>query len=221
MKEIDFLPIWYKEKKRKQVSYQRQYLALVIVFIAVMLWNYVSTQAISKADAQIIRDASKQTESAIAVLEYNKILNRLQELQGKAKLLDQVDSRIDISAVLAEMSHLTGNKVVLSSLEIKAEKVSGKNKGKNGYIVKPARSRSKSRSIPGGSTKFRIMLHGVAANPKEVGELICRFEQSGYFQQIYPSYSRNTQIRGAGPSGKDLIVTEFELSCYLANYISH
>ena len=63
MKEIDFLPEWYKSDKRRQVSYRTQYIAISSVFAVMMLWGFISTRSISKARAQIAHLATKQTQA--------------------------------------------------------------------------------------------------------------------------------------------------------------
>jgi len=49
--------------------------------------------------------------------------------------------------------------------------------------------------------------------------LICRLEDSPYFQLVYPSFSRNRNIKtGTNLAGENYPASEFEISCYLANY---
>jgi len=50
--------------------------------------------------------------------------------------------------------------------------------------------------------------------------LICKLEDSPYFCQVIPSFSKNKKIKAEGSaSGKELQVSEFKISCYLANYL--
>ncbi len=81
-----------------------------------------------------------------------------------------------------------------------------------------------------------MVIRGVAADASNVAALICRLEDSPYFCQVVPSFSRTAVINAAGsPSfrsrtkspntkgsvqetGGKIQVSEFEISCYLANY---
>jgi len=49
--------------------------------------------------------------------------------------------------------------------------------------------------------------------------LICKLDDSPYFCQVVPSFSRNKKMKvGTGLAGENFQVSEFEISCYLANY---
>jgi hypothetical protein len=73
-----------------------------------------------------------------------------------------------------------------------------------------------------GDVRFRILLAGVAASPENVGELVCRLEASSFFRNVYSSGFRNRSIEvpvaRAADVKETLQVSEFEITCYLANY---
>ena len=79
-----------------------------------------------------------------------------------------------------------------------------------------------------GDVRFKVEISGIAADAGDVAELICKLEDSPYFCQVYPSFSRNSRIKaGTVPwLGSDSSYTaddsyqisEFEIGCYLANY---
>ena len=76
------------------------------------------------------------------------------------------------------------------------------------------------KAMPLGDVRFKVVMSGVASNARDVGELICRLEDSPYFCQVIPSFSRNKKIKTKSiTSGRDFPVSEFKLSCYLANYL--
>ena len=82
--------------------------------------------------------------------------------------------------------------------------------------------------------RFRVVIGGVAADASDVAALICMLEDSPYFCKVVPSFSRTIVINVAGnPSfnsestnetvqknekNKQIKVSEFEISTYLANY---
>jgi hypothetical protein len=85
-----------------------------------------------------------------------------------------------------------------------------------------------------------VVIAGVAADTRDVADLISKLEESPYFFQVVPSFSKSTKLEVKGrPStsaatdavrratetrsevsdaGKSLQATEFEINCYLANY---
>jgi hypothetical protein len=156
-------------------------------------------------------------------------------LHKKARFIERINSKIDVASVLAEMSYLIDESIVLRDVEFIAEKCKDKQEENSKTIsaVRVAGGGSKdNRGLPLGDIKFKIVIAGIAADSAEVAELICKLEDSPYFHLVYPSFSKNTKIRISANSQRDSVnsdalltegneqiqVAEFEISCYLANY---
>jgi len=234
MKEIDFLPKWYKEDQRQQVYMRRQYGILALIFLAMMAYNVVVTQKTARATAELAQFEEKRIRAENALHEFNLITKTLNELQSKADLVDRIDSKIDVAALLAEMSHVIGETVVLSRVECIAEPLPDgtQDATSNDPGVRTA-DRSGRSAKPGlsGNVRFKLILAGVAARPADVAALVCRLDDSAYFRQVYPSFSRNAEITvparsprtgskagGGNPTAEKIATSEFEITCYLANY---
>jgi len=241
MKEIDFLPEWYKSGQRRQVSYRTQYIALGGVFVVMVVWNFIATHSISKVRAQFAQMAIRQTQAEGLSVKLAELKSELRGLQEKAEFIEEIDSKIDVAGVLAEMSFLIDEKIVLSRVVFIAEKFEDKQRGelsaRAGTVVSAVRTKlGEKRELPLGHVRFRVEIGGVAAEAKNVADLICRLEDSPYFCQVVPSFSRTDVInvagnplfpsRTKGPNTKGSVretrgniqVSKFEISCYLANY---
>ncbi len=222
MKEIDFLPEWYKSGRRRQISYRAQYVALGGIFVVIMVWNFIATHSISKATAELALGAERQAEAKNVSREFAGIKSQVTQLQKKAKSVEEIDSKIDVANVLAELSFLIDEKIVLGKVEFGAEKFANTQKGKAnaGSTVRVARAKFGGKGAQLlGDVRFKIVISGIAADASNVAELICRLEDSPYFCQVIPSFSRSKKIKvGMNSAREDLQVTEFEISCYLANY---
>jgi len=247
MKEIDFLPEWYKSGQRRQLSYRTQSLALGGIFLVMMVWSVTTTHSISEANAELAEMGIKQAQAENVSSELNLLRGELKEFQKKAASLDQIDSKIDVANVLAELSFLVDRRVVLSKVQMIAEKfVDEKESGSpapTGTVVRVARENpGKKEDLLLGNVRFRIVAAGVAADASDVAALMCKLEDSPYFCQVVLSYSRSTETQNEntlqpspeaeaakkepGASGsvaeagmsKKIQVTEFEMTCYLANY---
>lgn len=221
MKEIDFLPDWYKSGRRRQISYRTQYVALGGVFVIMVVWNLIAAHSISKAAAELTVDATNQAGTQSASQEFARIKSEVAELQKKAQAIEQIDSKIDVASVLAEMSFLIDEKIVLSKVEFIAERFEDRQEGKpsSGSAVRVAGGNSRGkRSSTLGEVRFRIVVGGVASDASDVAELVCRLEESAYFCEVTSSW-RNREIKAAtGLVKGNFQVSEFEIRCYLANY---
>ena len=245
MKEIDFLPEWYKNGRRRQLSYRTQYIALAGVLVVMVVWNFIATHSISQARAQFAQRAAEQAQAESVSAKLSEFESQLRGLQKKAESVAQIDSKIDVAGVLAEMSFLIDEKVVLSKVEFVAEKYAGKQDAKpspqTGAVVRVVRAKMmEKREQPIGDVRFKVLVGGVAADASDVMALICKLEDSPYFCQVVLSFSRDAQVeiksepaersmpQAVGgvvgletrrqEAGEKVPVSEFEISCYLANY---
>ena len=248
MKEIDFLPEWYKNGRRRQVSYRTQYIALGGVFVVMIVWSFITTHSISQARAQVARMETNQAQAKKVSAELTEIEDEIRVLRNNADSIEQIDTRIDVASVLGEMSYLIDDSIVLQKVEFIAEKLTNELEAGNtpgaGAVVRAVRAKSNNtKGLLLGKVRFKVVLVGVAADASDVAALMCKLEDSPYFCQVVLSYSRgdakvtvqNTPSLGRETTesekkdrGKNSVkgtanrseiqVNEFEINCYLANY---
>jgi Tfp pilus assembly protein PilN len=244
MKEIDFLPEWYKSGRRRQLSYQSQYLALAGIFVVMIVWNIFATRSISKARAESADLAVEQAQAESVSVQLVDLKKRIRVHQNKRKSIENMDSKINVASVLAEISFLVDEKIILKKVEFKPEKfpeyVKSKSSSKSNSVVQVVSSKSgQKQDVPIGNVRFRVVISGIAADARNVAALICKLEDSTYFDDIVLAFSRNGQIEKSGiisiPANRNIIgnrssmtgdgnpdeklqISEFEINCYLANY---
>lgn len=243
VREIDFLPDWYKSGRQRQVGYYAQYAVLASVLVVMIVWSLVTTYLVLRAAGQLAAARSRQQEAELISQEFDRIQSQVAELQKKADIITSVDSRINVANVLAELSFLIDEKVVLSKVQITAEKfVEDEGATGHGAGVRAASDKSGRGASAGdwsGDVRFKVVITGMAVDAGCVAELIRRLEDSPYFCLVYPSFSRNGQIKGqkgrlsaergdwqptqvtarlSPRRAENCQVSEFEISCYLADY---
>ncbi|MHC4132603.1 MAG: PilN domain-containing protein [Planctomycetota bacterium] len=221
MKEIDLLPEWYKSSKRRQVSYRTQYIGVCILVLIMVVWNFLAVHSVSTAEEDLSELEVKKTSVENVFNKAVKIKGELVKIKEKARVLEKVDSKIDVADILAEVSFLLNDNVVLSRFDIESETfLSDKKKHSRAAAVRIANSKqSDNTSVHYGDVKFKIMLRGLAKNASDVAELICRLEESPYFINVIPSFSRNKELKAGRNSALERHeVSEYEITCYLANY---
>ena len=219
MKEIDFLPEWYKSGRRRQIGYRAQLVGLGGIFVVMMVWSFFAVGSVSRAKAELVQMALSQGGQIGVSREFDRIRNLLKTAEERADVLEEIDSRIDVAGVLAEISFLIDKKVVLSRVEFCAERFVNEQAGRPNSVsvVRPARGNPGNKGgLSAGDVRFKVLISGVAADGSEVAKLICGLEDSPYFCQVYLSFSRNAELK-ALPK-ENFQVSEFEISCYLANY---
>jgi len=234
MKEIDFLPTWYKNARRQQITYRAQYIALGGLFVLMLVSNFVTGRSISRAQGYLNSLAVKESVAKSVCAQYAKITNQIAALKKNEDILKKIDSRINVSDVLAELSFLVGRKIVLTKVELTAEKFGDSSAdGSAKYAPRPAVFGSSGKEeLLLGDIKFKVVLEGIATDAKEAGEFVCRLEDSVYFCNVYLVFTRNRPIKvGAASVGQmqgsgrisrqeegSIQLNEFEIVCYLANF---
>ena len=249
MKEIDFLPEWYKSGKRRQVSYRTQYIALTGVFMVMIMWSFITTHMISKAEAQNAQMATEQAQAKKVSAKMAELENEMRLARNNAESIEEIDSRIDVASVLAELSYLIHESIVLKKVELIAEQFVEEEKVASvpnaGAVVRVVRDNlNKKKNLPLGNVRFQVIIAGVAADARDVATLMCKLEDSPYFRQVVLSFSRgDTEIeiesKSSFPTETDglngamksenliresgirskIPVNEFEINCFLANYL--
>jgi hypothetical protein len=213
---------------------RRQFVALTIIFLTMMTYNLTSAHKIAGATAQLSRLDEQRLQAENVMRRFDMISKELSEYRVEMDCLEQMDSRIDLAAVLAEISHIIGRHVVLNRIEFISEPMTApeEHPERNGSAVRLAAASSK--AVPLGDVKFRILLAGVAANQADVGELVLQLDRSSYFQQAHFAFARDSEIqipvggpragtgdptnRASSQPSETFQVTEFEITCYLDNF---
>ena len=191
MKEFDFLPEWYKADRRRHCHVRRQYVALAAVFLVMMIFNATALHRAGKTAAQVAGLDNQRVCAEAVVREFDGLTKRLNELKVRANLVEQMDSRADVAATLAEMSHLVGDAIVLRKVEIQAEpfaRAEEKEQAKGSVVRLSGKTTGAGKEGLLGPVKFRIVLTGVAAHPADVPDLVCKLDASPYFQRVHLSF---------------------------------
>lgn len=212
MKDIDFIPDWYRTGRQRKVSYRRQYTMILCLFGILALWSFVTGLSVSRSRAEVARrEQTSHTDESIST-RFEGLKKELAILMDKKRVLGQVDPKADFAAALAELSCVAGERIILRSLDVQSERYLRDQKEDKSSMIILGQDNPESKSIlPGADLRYRFKLTGIAADASDVAALISALEKSSYFCQIVPGFSKTVQVR-------DYPVTEFEVSCYLANY---
>ena len=224
MKEINFIPDWYKSGRKKQIGYRMQYIVIGSIFAVMLVWNVVTSRSVSKAHALLdIPEAERQIQESSSS-EYAELTADIDRLKRQASVIEEIDSRISLANILGETSFLIDEKIMLTKLDIFAQKFDLPTKGNGtsgGSVLRKANFASSSGGVSlSGDMRFAVVVKGFAAKPTDVADLVLKFEKSKYFCQVIPSYSRNKVVRRqrTGSKAENCQVCEFEINCYIADY---
>ncbi|HDS83952.1 MAG TPA: hypothetical protein ENN97_01965 [Phycisphaerales bacterium] len=215
MKELDFLPDWYRaDRQRKQRQY-RHYVLFGLIVALLAGWSFMLGRSVVGLQAQ-----SRQIESVIE--EGRQTLQAAQELRlqidrlnRETEILEALTPRTTVSAVLGELSHCVNERIMFSRVSLIQESIKDAKTASAASqtgVIRIGGSKSDGPSpLPKEPQQTKITLTGIAAGGADVAGLIERLEISDYFTAVSPAFSRAKKIG-------DKTVTEFEIICTVADY---
>ena len=216
MKEIDFIPQWYKAGRERKQRYVRQYMLMAVLFSLMLGWGFVLNGHVSRVSAEVEEIHTAFEKGRLRGEQTTLLESRIAEMRQKTTLLNKIESRTKITAILGELSYLMGENVILSKLSLQNELI--QNAGKKGTfasaaVVRVSGSQKDDQDvvIPVSPSHCKVVLTGIAARPADAAALIARLEQTDYFDQVSLVYSKPKEVR-------DEDVTEFEIRCFVADY---
>jgi hypothetical protein len=214
MKEIDFIPEWYKADRVRKRRYVRQYTIITVIFAVMMIWSFIAGGQVSRASAEVGEIQSAFAKSRDKVNLAQQLQGEIAQMEQKKALLDAITSRTKVTAILGELSYLVQENIVLSKLSLTSEPIDElkKESSASGAVVQIAASkRQQNTAIIDAPSRLKVTLAGIAARPADAAGLIAGLEQDDYFQQVTLVFSRPKKLA-------DMDVTEFEICCYVADY---
>lgn len=212
MKELDFLPQWYRaDRQRKQCRY-RHYVLFALVVALVAGWSFIIGRSVSSLQAETRQVESILHEGQKTIQQALEMEMEIEHLSQQADILAALTPRTAISAVLGELSQRVSENIIFSRVLWVQEPLADKQTSASSAVRIGAAKPDESVSLlPDGPQGTRVTLTGIAAGGAEVAQLIDRLETSGYFKNVSPGFSRAKKIG-------DKEVAEFEITCRVADY---
>ena len=216
MKEIDFIPQWYKARRERKRRYIRQYTLMATVFTVMVGWGFIVDSHISRVSAEVDQMQESYERTNLRGEQAAVLQGEIADMKKKTELLDTVAPRTNITAILGELSYLIQENVILSKLSLKNEPIQNSEKRSDPATaavvrVAPSKQNKGDDVISSTPSRCRVVITGIAASHADAAELMARLEQTAYFDGVFPNYSKPKQF-------KDRDVTEFEIRCFVADY---
>jgi hypothetical protein len=216
MKEIDFIPQWYKAGRERQQRYKRQYVLMAVMLTVMVSWGFLINGHVSHVSAEVQEIQTALEKSRLRSEQATVLQTRIAEMKEQKSILDKIESRTKITAILGELSYLIGDNVILSSVSLEDELIENSETADavvSAAVVQVsgAQKQDQDQVVPVSLTRCKVVLAGIAAQPSDAALLISRLEKSDYFDGILLVYSKPKKL-------KDQDVTEFEIRCFVADY---
>ena len=212
VKDIDFLPEWYKAGRKRKGSYKRQYTAITSLFAILVAWSFVVDHSASVASAKIGKRNAFMIINQSLKTEHGQIQTELDRFKDKAELLEKLSPRVNFANVIAELSFTVNQNIMISTLDMTSEQIDATSDSTRSIVRINPQGNNIDETMPLENSRFRVTITGIAADASDVALLISKLESSPYFCNVIPGFSKTKEI-------SEYLVTEFQIDCFVANYI--
>ena len=204
MKEIDFIPDWYRanRRRRRDLAVRATCLAvLAVAMIAASAGRYAQTAAAREDLAQLQASFESQEDviHGLSVLEL-----RLAELGASRQLVSDVAGGAPMHGVLAELSHLMPDATTLTELRVA--------QGRRIADARPAAHEDPDSAAPAPDDRDGTLeITGWAVSDINVGSLMSNMARSPLLHDVRLRYSKPAVVNGRQ-------AREFRLTCRLPQF---
>lgn len=192
MMDLDFLPIWYAQQRRRESRLRQWKVLLALAACCVGVWSFVAGQALVHVKAQAI-----QAQQAVSAAQ-SKLDTALQMqyqialCDRKINLLKKLTPTTSFSAVLAELSALDCPNVAFTQVQLRRQPIALPEKTDG--VVRIRRSDKPDTASFEQPTELVVTIQGLAVNGADCARLMEQLEASVYFDNVQPTFSRDKSI---------------------------
>ncbi len=203
MKEIDFLPQWYTDDRRRKLSVQRQCISLSIIFLVMILSNALATRSISRASAELAIVEKQRFDAERVVQEYGRLHKQVTATKKVASFSGEVNARPEVANLLGELSVLISEPVVLGHVGFSR----ASQDPPHSRLSYEPKETNLDQSGPMVAGPLSIRIQGWAPDTRRISALMTALEESPYFTEVYLGYSKeqtlDDSVLSMGPGEKE------------------
>lgn len=199
MKKIDFLPERIKRQRRRSRLLKKQGAALAAVFAVLCGLGYFNHGRVRSVRAELVMRQRDQQAMQSRLAMIPELMAQQADGRIKQRISEELGSRVDVRAVMAELGRLLPPSSALLSMELSTiEMRSGAAARLEGQLRAPTQPRVK------------LLITGVAPTDVDVANFIGQLSASPLFEDVNMGYSRTIQVDDDRRDARS-----FQVSCLL------
>jgi|GEM_PF-3474606 len=120
LEQVDFVPDWYRQDLKRRAIVRRQYIALAVLFLAMVIWNAFSMRSISIASAELAANQASARVSQGTIAQFELLVRQIAECRQQLGRMHSLVASGDPAAILAELSAIIGKGITAQRLRLEA-----------------------------------------------------------------------------------------------------
>lgn len=201
MRELEFLPSWYPQLRRRRRLLVIQLWATITLALGLMAWVAITDRTImqKQGESRTLDRQLKQSRSDLD--ELAQMLDKKKSLEKQEQVAAQVGTHVEVSRLLALLNQIMPKEMSLTSASFDTEEKQVANDAKP--AGKGSAAAEKTQTV---SRTLVVHLHGVTPSDADWATVLAKLGNIPFFQNVQLEDAHEKTDQGH-------VMREFEVSC--------
>jgi len=172
MREMEFLPDWYPQLRRRRRMVMLQLWATLLVAFGFALWMLLARENVSRRLSDRAFVAAQLDQSRADLTALNAQLKEKDRLQGEEKVVSKIGVHVEASRLLAKLDQLMPREMTLTEADFdtieSVQRVDGSADSKQTEIAR----------------KMMVKMSGVTPSDADWASVLAKLSSVPYFQDV-------------------------------------
>lgn len=217
--QVEFLPdrVQQHRHRRRRLLHQGYLLAVCVAVMGILTYVRGGRIAEARGNLATIEKSRSNLQRQVAMI--TPLERQMADLLIKKQIDEELGSRTDCTAVLAELCRITPENVAMASLDLQTVELSAEASAHSGRSAplsvralrgaRPTVVRKPAVAAATGVRRVRLVVTGLAPTDVDVANFIGQLSSSRLFEDVNMGYTKTVVFRGRS-------AREFQASCHLA-----
>ncbi len=206
MRELEFLPPWYREARRRRRIFVYQTFATVLLVCGVALWTHLSGRNIASAQAALSTYESQLQQRQGELKQLDEQLRLKGELAQQQKISEAMGVTVEMTRILATLASVMPREMSILDMSIDTEETVRQ-------VKTPADARAALRAgaiqpAPVFDRRLKVRLLAVTPNDVDLANFLTGLSSTKSFENPFMSFAKDRAEDGR-------IMREFQVTFYV------
>jgi Tfp pilus assembly protein PilN len=195
MPELEFLPSWYPQARRRRRLFHLQAWSFLAVIGALCLWLSLVHRNVRAAELALRGADTELAQSRLELTQLQEQLRLKGELEYQRQIVSRLGTSVEMSRLLRALDSVMPKEMSLVELNVETDE----------QPVRPAGQRQSSTAAPEVDRRLNVRLVGVAPSDVDLANFLTGLTGVRFFENVSMTYSRDKAQGGH-------VLREFEVT---------
>jgi len=198
VRELEFLPEWYPQTRRRRAMVMAQGWMLVALVVGLGLWTILSSRSVRKDQAQLAHLSGELSRSREELAQLDELLALEKQLAKQEQILAKVGSHVEAARLLATLDEVMPPEMALVSLSFETEDRVIPVAPATGWRIGRAAAATPSQppADPVYDRRLKARLVGVAPSDVDLANFLAELQRKRFFESVAMTWSKDRSDQG-------------------------